>query len=246
MANTSVNPHTALYSQLQRASKVFNEELFSGELPEFIFTLQRGKTSVGYFSPDQWSNADGDLASEIAINPCFLATQSLLQLFQTIVHELCHLWQHQHGLHRPRPGYHNQEWAEKMVEIGLVPSSTGKPGGNKVGQKMADYPAPDGKFIKVSSALVESGFGLKWVDRDFNIKQVSYRTMPAELADRLSSPLRDSFPELVPLIKKGREEKRKIKYSCPECSARVWGKPGLAIICACCNHKLVNDHANNY
>lgn len=129
-----------------------------------------------------------------------------------------------------------------MEEIGLVPSSTGEIGGNKVGQKMADYPAPDGKFIRVSRALIEAGFGLGWVDRDLNVKQISYRSMPADMTDRLNSPLSNSFPELLPLVKIGREQKRKIKYRCPECGTKVWGKSGLGIICACCNLRLLNDN----
>jgi predicted SprT family Zn-dependent metalloprotease len=238
MTKPDVNPHSVLYSQLQRAAEVFNAELFNGELPNFVFTLQRGKSSVGYFSPDQWSNAQGSLASEVAINPCYLASNSLLQLFQTIVHELCHLWQHEFGRNKPRRGYHNQEWAEKMEQIGLIPSSTGNVGGNRVGQKMSDYPSQDGRFMKVSRTLVESGFGLDWVDRDFNIKQISYRSMPVEISSKLNAPLVHSFPELAPLEIIGREQKKKIKYCCPECSAKVWGKPRLEIICGSCSTKF--------
>ena len=50
---------------------------------------------------------------------------------------MVHLWQH----HRGTPGrgrYHNQEWAEKMIEIGLMPTDTGKPGGRITGDHMAD------------------------------------------------------------------------------------------------------------
>jgi hypothetical protein len=241
MPKPDVNPHSALYSQLQRAAEVFNAELFNGELPNFVFTLQRGKSSVGYFSPDQWSNAKGSLASEVAINPCYLASNSLLQLFQTIVHELCHLWQHEFGRKKPRRGYHNQEWAEKMEEIGLIPTSTGNAGGNRVGQKMSDYPSEDGRFIKVSRALVETGFGLDWVDRDFDIKQISYRSRLGEISSKLNAPLVHSFPELAPLAKVGREQKKKIKYCCPACAAKVWGKSGLEIICASCSCKFKSE-----
>ncbi|MEW5904835.1 MAG: SprT-like domain-containing protein [Pseudomonadota bacterium] len=241
MKRQTVNPHSELYSQLQKATEIFNDKLFGGELNLVVLTLQRGKNTAGYFSPDQWSNTHGKLASEIAINPTYLANQSLLVLFQTLVHELCHLWQHQRGLSHPRSGYHNQEWAEKMMEVGLIPSNTGKPGGKRVGQRMADYPAPSGKFIKVSNELVKSGFGLKWVDRDFKSREISCRTIPVEVEDELNRPLLDSFPELAPLTKNGRELKRKIKYCCPECGAKVWGKSGLSIICEGCNLKLLSE-----
>lgn len=240
MATPKVNPHSVLYSQLQKAAGIFNKALFDGKLDPFVLTLQRGRNTSGYFSPDQWGNTHGDMASEIAINPCYLANQSLLILFQTIVHELCHLWQHQYGRHKPRPGYHNQEWAEKMERIGLIPSATGDIGGKKIGQKMADYPSPDGEFMQVSRGLVESGFGIDWVDRDFNIEMVSYRSIPAEVevSDKLNSPLHLAFPELVPLVKVGREEKKKIKYFCPKCTTKVWGKLGLKITCTDCELPL--------
>jgi predicted SprT family Zn-dependent metalloprotease len=238
MKAKDVNPCGELYSQLQRAAKVFNAELFDGELPNFIFTLQRGKNSAGYFSPDQWSGTHGELASEIAINPSYLANHSLLVLFQTIVHELCHLWQHQYGRSKPRMGYHNQEWAEKMEQIGLMPSSTGEAGGRRVGQKMADYPSVNGRFMNVSRMLAGSGFGLDWVDRDFNINQVSCRSIPTAMLDNLNAPLLHSFPELAPLVKSSREQKKKIKYCCPKCTTKVWGKPELFVMCASCNCML--------
>jgi len=36
-----------------------------------------------------------------------------------------------------------------MESLGLVPSSTGAPGGKKTGQKMNDYPLKNGIFEKV-------------------------------------------------------------------------------------------------
>lgn len=50
---------------------------------------------------------------------------------------MTHLWQYHFG--KPgRRGYHNKEWANKMESIGLMPSSTGQPGGDKTGDKMAE------------------------------------------------------------------------------------------------------------
>lgn len=239
MKSHDVNLHGDLYSQLQKAASVFNAELFDGQLPAFVFTLQRRKDSSGYFSPDQWGNKNGEFASEIAINPSCLTNQSLLILFQIMVHELCHLWQHTYGSNKPRVGYHNQEWAEKMMQIGLIPSDTGEAGGKKTGQKMADYPLPNGKFMEVCKCLVNSGFWLDWVDRDFSANMVSHRSMPKGSTDKLNLPLRNYFPALNPLVKAGREEKKKIRYSCPKCEMRVWGKPDLWIKCMSCNRKLV-------
>jgi hypothetical protein len=53
-----------------------------------------------------------------------------------------HVWQHAHG--KPtRNGYHNKEWAAKMDNLGLVPSSTG---GKRTGQSVSHYiAASDGQ-----------------------------------------------------------------------------------------------------
>ncbi|GFV90229.1 sprT domain-containing protein [Trichonephila clavipes] len=52
-----------------------------------------------------------------------------------------------------------------MEQVGLMPSSTGQPGGNKVGQSMNDYPIPGGRFMKETLELFRSGFALSWFDR---------------------------------------------------------------------------------
>lgn len=63
----------------------------------------------------------------------------------TLVHEMCHLWQQEFG--RPsRSGYHNEEWADKMAAVGLMPSRTGKPGGRRTGQQMTHYVIEGGPF----------------------------------------------------------------------------------------------------
>ncbi|MDH8410092.1 sprT domain-containing protein, partial [Klebsiella pneumoniae] len=73
------------------------------------------------------------------------------------VHEMVHLWQHHHG-NVSRAGYHNVEWAEKMVSIGLIPSHTGAPGGKQIGQHMSHYVEPAGRFDKAANELIQKGF----------------------------------------------------------------------------------------
>lgn len=158
-------PTAEFYDKLSEAVEFFNKELFDGQLPKLMITVQRTNKSMGFFSPDRWVNADGQRAHELAINPAHLASNTLLELFQTICHELCHLWQYTHGT-PPRPGYHNAEWRDKMIEIGLQPSSTGLIGGKTVGQQMSDYPLIDGKFLKISSKLIdEMDWAIPWIDR---------------------------------------------------------------------------------
>ena len=85
-------------------------------------------------------------------------------IISTLVHEMAHVWQETYG-DPSRRGYHNRQWAEKMREIGLQPSSTGEPGGRETGQSMTHYILPDGRYTKTYAKLALSGFQLHWPNR---------------------------------------------------------------------------------
>lgn len=240
----NVNPTLEIYLWLQEVAQHFNSTLFEGELPSVVFTLHRGKSSAGYFSPSRWRHRSGGLASEIAVNPAYFASQSLLSLFQTIGHEQCHLWQHVHG--KPsRIGYHNTEWAEKMILIGLMPSSTGKPGGATTGQKITDYPISGGRFLEACAELARNKFELPWVDQGFKTPTI-YRTINAaelsledDTVSKLIATVGLLFPGLERHMSAGEDvRKLKIKYVCSSCGANVWGKSGLEIACRVCNRNF--------
>lgn len=160
-----MHPTTELYDSLQIAFEHFNSALFDSKLDKVIFTVQRQKGVMGYFAPDRWGNLKGKKCHEIAINPSYIANCRLIEVMQTLVHEMAHCWQHCFG----SPGrvyYHNKEWAYRMIEIGLMPSSTGEPGGDITGQHMGDYIIKDGKFLKSFNQLkIDDRFQLKWIDR---------------------------------------------------------------------------------
>ena len=129
-------PTDELYSALDRAFQHFNKELFGGALPRPVFTFQRRRGTFGFFAAARWDNEHGALADEIALNPQHFYDRTLEEVLSTLVHEQCHMWQHHHG--EPGRGhYHNREWAEKMKEVGLYPSTTGEPGGKETGDRMS-------------------------------------------------------------------------------------------------------------
>jgi len=160
-----MHPTSELYDSLRIAFEHFNCSLFDSKLEKVIFTVQRQKGVMGYFAPDRWGNIKGKKCHEIAINPSYIANSRLIEVMQTLVHEMVHCWQYRFG----SPGrlyYHNKEWAYKMIEIGLMPSSTGEPGGNITGQHMGDYIIEGGQFLKSFSSLeTDKNFQLKWIDR---------------------------------------------------------------------------------
>lgn len=196
-------PTKAQFNNYQGLYNYFNKKLFGDTLPNRILNFSRkNKRSMGHFSFERWENGSGVKAHEININPMHLK-QGDREMCQTLVHEMVHLWQYEFGT-PSRAGYHNNEWADKMEEVGLMPSSTGEAGGKRTGQKMADYPIEGGMFLRIFS------------------------TMP----ERLLLPFK-SFEETVKSGSKPKA-KSKIKYTCPSCDTNAWGKPNLKLICGGC------------
>ncbi len=158
------SPTEESYSQFQEAYNFFNERLFDSELPACLITFQRQKRIMGYVSLERWINNKQEYTHELAINPEYFANYPLIEICQTLCHEMVHVWQAQYG-NAGRRGYHNKEWANKMIAIGLMPSTTGKPGGDIVGEHVADYILADGKFLIAFNELAASGFQVTWMDR---------------------------------------------------------------------------------
>ncbi|MCC6877376.1 MAG: hypothetical protein IT378_23930 [Sandaracinaceae bacterium] len=143
-----------------------------------------------------------------------LAERAPRDVASTLVHEMVHAWQHEHGT-PSRTGYHNHEWAAKMEAIGLMPSSTGAPGGARVGQRMSHYVIEDGPFARAFERMRPAAW-FPWVWFPWVCAEV---------------------PEDEALRRK-RSVLSKTKYTCP-CGVNVWGKPGLHVVCAECDAMLV-------
>lgn len=141
----------AQFTAVQNIYQYFNKTLFGDTLNNCLLNFSRKSKAMGFFAPNRWGK-ENEKANihEISLNPEFLKL-GIQESLQTLVHEMCHLWQHDHG--KPSAGYHNKEWARKMEEVGLTPSNTGKPGGKKTGKNMADYATEDGIFLEVVAAM---------------------------------------------------------------------------------------------
>ncbi len=242
------NPTLQAYAELEGAFDHYNARLFDGRLPHCLITMQREKRTYGYFSSRRFAHRTGrEMTDEIAINPSYFGVVPLLEILQTLVHEMAHAWQFHFG-DPGRRGYHNREWADKMEAIGLMPSSTGRPGGARTGEKIADYAIEDGPFMRATAGLLETGFQVSWLDRFPPVHPQTFsgpgagaggssgqRPPPAALqaaTDADGKPL-GFTGELAALLVTPTPGNRsnRVKYRCPECEAQVWGKPGLRLLC---------------
>jgi SprT-like family len=150
------------YQGFQRAYDFFNRELFAGSLPQVLVTLQRHANTRGYFSPQRFKGrVEKAAVHELALNPDTFTGRTDELILSTLTHEMVHVWQETHG-EPSRRGYHNRQWAVKMREVGLQPTSTGEAGGMETGQAVTHYIIPEGRYAKAYAMLASSGFALHW------------------------------------------------------------------------------------
>lgn len=204
-------PTQQTYAALTQAYDFFNAELFGGKLPDCLITIVRKRKAKGYFWQEKFKHTDtGEATDEISLNPELFSSQPLEQTMSTLVHEMCHLQQHHFG--KPsRSGYHNKQWAEYMVRVGLHPSDTGAEGGKETGQRMTHYIIEGGIYADCYKALVKDGFKLDWINKP-------------------------SLPEGIAKAKK--KNASKTKYTCDGCELNVWAKPDANIMCGDCDQAL--------
>jgi hypothetical protein len=200
MRSSRQTPTSEQFSAFQKQFDHFNRTLFGKALPAVLLNFSRKANTYGFFAPDRWKNGDGTSTHEISLNPAYLAERAAEATSSTIVHEMVHLWQHEHGT-PSRRGYHNEQWAAKMRDVGLMPSSTGKPGGDLVGYAVSHYIVDGGAFERAFQAM----------NKEHVFPWQSWEPTGVGRARRLA--------------------RNKVKYTCPTCNANAWGKPGLNIVC---------------
>ena len=104
----------------------------------------------------------GGGGSRIVLHRGFFGAARVTTSMQVLVHEMVHHWQFHFG-HPAEARSHNAEFARKSISIGLMPSSSGGPGGARTGKAVIDYVMNGGKFARVApraQAMWEAVFPL--------------------------------------------------------------------------------------
>lgn len=225
-----VKPTNQIYSELQQAYDHFNLMLFEGILPECILVLySKERRIAGYFCAGQFVHLSGRVCDSIAMNPQYFASRRIVEVMQTIVHEMCHAWQYHFGTNKSQRGYHNKEWANKMESLGLMPSSTGKPEGKRTGQRMSDYPISGGQFLAACDTLLTPAYQISWMDRFSVDAQIAGYTSTLAILG-----INDAEQPQVQT-----KQPTRTKYICPLCGTKIWGKTDLRIQCVDCDELFI-------
>lgn len=110
-----------------------------------------------------------------------------------------------------------------------MPSSTGQPGGKRVGYSMSHYIVEDGAFAR-AFAQMPAEYLLPWtcgVDES----EIEKGTRGGSgTGGTTGTGTTGRQPGTAPAKKVS-----KLKYTCPKCKANVWGKPGLRLRCDVCD-----------
>lgn len=207
------NP-TAEYDALNSAFSFFNKELFDSRLPSVLLTLRKHGGSYGYFRNGAFVNrVERNVATdEIALCANTFSGRTDREILSTLVHEMAHLWQSSLGKRKSKHGYHNLEWARRMLEVGLHPSDTGEPGGAMNGHRVTHYVIEGGPFDRNANELIASGWELKWEEKQPRVLTSGFlgRSTPAE----------------------GKQTRK--KFICDRCRMAAWAKFTARLVCGTC------------
>jgi len=181
-----------------------------------MFTLTRNQSCLGYFAGSEFEhNRTKRPVDEIAMNSMYMALRTDEEIWSTVVHEQCHVWQFHMSAYqnrrKKRRAYHDKEWGAKMEDLGLMPSSTGKPGGKKTGNRVSHWIIPGGRFQKACHELIASGHTFTWRERE---------------NERLKAKLLKAKAPFKP-------DRSKTPFKCPNpgCNQRAWANHTALIAC---------------
>ena len=229
-----VQPTEEAYSDILLAFAWFNDRLFEGQLSAPMITFARKPRMLGAFCPRRFESKSGIIAHEIILNPHYLSQREDFESLSTLVHEMAHQWREDFGPESARGrtrrnGYHDEAWAACMERLGLMPSSTGEPGGKRTGSRVSHFIVEGGRFDRAARGLIARGFVIRWHER----------IAPAASKGRTHEPGLE--PETSQAAK-GRRSKDRLKFTCPDCGLNAWAKPSAQLKCCPCNQILKSQN----
>jgi hypothetical protein len=233
-----LRPTIQTYGELEIAFDFLNTALFEGifgaRLPNVMLTVPRSKRFQSHFAPRSWVSGEaGQRTSEIALNPYFFS--NAIEVLQTLTHEMVHLAQAElpevygsagKGSHY---GYHGKKFAAVMIRLGLMPSSTGLPGGSMTGFRMGEFIIGGGPFEQAARWFLEHGNKVSWT---------AVPNFDAAGPGAQGSPSGGGAPGASAA---DRKRKSKTRFTCPKCELNAWAKATAHLECGVCRVRMTSD-----
>lgn len=209
------------HKALQEAFEFFNAEIFGGRLYPCLITLRGKKNSPGFYARHRFKGRvqTGAFADEIALNPVAFQNHSDEVILADLAHQMVHFYQHVYGDPHGKDGYHDREWADLMIEYGLIPVSNK---GRQTGYKVSHYIKEGGKFQRACQKLLATGFRLPWeAVEKYDPKHEKYDSKQKQGEQGRAAP-----------AKPGR-----VKFTCPDCGLNTWAKDSADLLCGTCSRQ---------
>jgi predicted SprT family Zn-dependent metalloprotease len=120
-----------LYSHVDR----MRAEFFNGDVPEVVLSFDvTDRRTLGHYT--LMRNGLG-VRWAINLNPVHLA-RPVHQVLATLLHELAHAWQHEHGT-PSKPPHHNREFRDLCEGFGIPTDEAGHDRGVRHGSPFEEY-----------------------------------------------------------------------------------------------------------
>ena len=116
-------------NELYRVFGILNNDKFDGSLTEPVITIQKTKgATLGHFTVDKtWKDKNDEKSDEssfyeINIDPRWFNSRTSAEIVETLLHEMCHYWNYEHGVQDCSRGgtYHNKRFKEAAEARGLI------------------------------------------------------------------------------------------------------------------------------
>lgn len=200
--------------QLEKMYNTINQDLFQGELPTPIITVQSKPGTMGHTTVSKiWRKKDSqtyelNIAAEVLDYP-------IEETLDTMIHEMVHLYCREHDIKETsRNGvYHNKKFKEEAEKRGLTCYQTDKYGWNTTpGDNLIEY-------------AIEKGWSEIRIGRGMGFR---LPPMPGSKGAKGGEG------------EKGEGKKSSTrKYICPNCKQSIRATKTVNIICGDCMEKMI-------
>ena len=201
--------------QLEKMYNTLNADLFGGELPTPIITVQSKPGTYGHCSCAKvWRNKDTEqYEMNIAAEALDVEIEEVLD---TLIHEMVHLYCRENGIQEVSRGgkYHNGKFKALAEEKGLVCYKAGQYGWNTQG--------------KGNDRLTEYALEKGW--SEIKISRGGYQRFIVPAGGTQSSTGQQTGGERRPSSTR--------KYQCPCCKNSVRATKAVNILCGACRVKM--------